>query len=222
MTEKRKISGLQSGQVTVFGALLFMVVFSLLAAQYQSALYYMQKASAERAARLSVESFLAGYNRPLRDYYQILAADGGRGQRHFYAQGIEEELLSVFQRNLQAVPGMESGRSAQLEDSAYTLFIDGEWDFFLREITLNRKGKLAEGIWDGIVDLWKGANSRTSDELKEKQEAQKQAEAGKTETGKNEETEGKPENEVQIFDPRDFLAEIWNQGILAAACPEGI
>ena len=221
MTEKRKISGLQSGQVTVFGALLFMVVFSLLAAQYQSALYYMQKASAERAARLSVESFLAGYNRPLRDYYQILAADGGRGQRHFYAQGIEEELLSVFQRNLQAVPGMESGRSAQLEDSAYTLFIDGEWDFFLREITLNRKGKLAEGIWDGIVDLWKGANSRTSDELKEKQEAQKQAEAGKTETGKNEETEGKPENEVQIFDPRDFLAEIWNQGILAAACPEG-
>lgn len=48
MTEKRKISGLQSGQVTVFGALLFMVVFSLLAAQYQSALYYMQKASAER------------------------------------------------------------------------------------------------------------------------------------------------------------------------------
>lgn len=220
MTENRKMKMLQSGQVTVFAALLFMVVFSLLAAQYQSALYYMQRASAERAARMSVESFLAGYNRPLRDYYQILAVDGGRGHENFYSEGLKGALEAVFRENLKNIPGAGGETEISMEEPIYTLFIDGDWDFFLREITLNRKAELTEDFFQLLMEQWNRESDQASGELRQKKEEQRQAEAAESIDGENKETEGKTETEIQITDPRDFIMEIWNQGILMAACPE--
>ena len=220
MTETRKIQMSQKGQVTVFAALLFMVVFSLLAAQYRSALYYMQKASVERAARLSAESFLAGYNRPLRDYYQILSVDGGRGSDRFYAREMEEELVSVFRENLKEVPGMGQGMETGLKEPVYMLFIDGDWDFFVREITLNRRAELTGGFFEILIGQWKEENGQASAELRQKQEIEKQAEVPETGGVTDEEAGTEADQGEPVTDPRDFIEELWNRGILTAACPE--
>ena len=105
MTGCKRIVRKAEGQVTVFMTLLFLVVVSLLMAQYRSALFYACQADAERAACLSVESFLAGYHRPLRDYYQILAVDGGFGQSAFQEEWLEEQLCSVFEENMKSAYG---------------------------------------------------------------------------------------------------------------------
>ena len=143
-----------SGQLTVFMALLFMLVVSLLMAQYRSALFYARRADAERAAALSVSSLLAEYQRPLRDYYQILSVDGGFGQDIFQEEILEERLKAVFAENLNSSLGMDSAGEIQMDEPIFTMLIDGNWDFFLREISLNRTdAMLSEGL-EYIIDQW--------------------------------------------------------------------
>lgn len=224
------------GQLTVFMALVFFLVVSLLLAQYRSAVFYARRANAERAARLSAESFLAGYNRPLRDYYQILAVDGGFGQDIFQEERLEAQLLHVFEKNVEVGFGAGKGVDAGMEEPVFTLLIDGDWDFFLREICLNRMDvTVADGI-GYIMEQWKSKNDWAAGDLSRKrQEAATRAEtenvtdSGAGEVGQPGDT-GQPEeneplevpesNPEPVTDPRDFVAEIWNQGILAAACPE--
>ena len=213
-----------SGQLTVFMALLFMLVVSLLMAQYRSALFYARRADAERAAALSVSSLLAEYQRPLRDYYQILSVDGGFGQDIFQEEILEERLKAVFAENLNSSLGMDSAGEIQMDEPIFTMLIDGNWDFFLREISLNRTdAMLSEGL-EYIIDQWQSKKKEEVLDL-----SQKQAEAvrsGEGQTGGENKNTGAAENEglssepaQPVIDPRDFVMEIWNQGILAAACP---
>ena len=217
MTGCKRIVRKAEGQVTVFMTLLFLVVVSLLMAQYRSALFYACQADAERAACLSVESFLAGYHRPLRDYYQILAVDGGFGQSAFQEEWLEEQLCSVFEENMKSAYGGKGAGAVILEEPIFTFLIDGDWDFFLREITLNRtEAAVSSGI-EYIMEQWKIKNDEASARLNQKREDAAQAAKEPTESGQQnvENSDRKP-----VTDPRDFVAEIWNQGILAAACPE--
>lgn len=210
------------GQVTVFMALLFLVVVSLLMAQYHAAVFYTCQANAERAACLSVESFLAGYHRPLRDYYQILAVDGGFGQSTFQEEQLEEQLRGVFEKNIKDSYGRAGESGASLEEPIFTFLIGGDWEFFLREITLNRmEAAVSTGI-ESIMEQWKIKNGEAASSLNQKradaaQAEREQAEGETPESGRqNAENSGKE----PVTDPRDFVAEIWNQGILEAACPE--
>lgn len=221
------------GQLTVFMALVFFLVVSLLMAQYRSAVFYVRRADAERAAGLSAESFLAGYSRPLRDYYQILAVDGGFGQDTFQEEMLEEQLRYVFEKNVKAGFGAGNSADTEMEEPVFTLLIDGDWDFFLREIQLNR---MDAAVSDGIayiMEQWKEKNDRAAGDLSRKRaeaEARVEAESASADAngaagqeGNNEQAEdaGQPDSSREpVTDPRDFVAEIWNQGILAAACPE--
>ena len=221
------------GQITVFMALVFFLVVSLLMAQYRSAIFYVRRADAERAARLSAESFLAGYNRPLRDYYQILAVDGGFGQDIFQEEQLEAQLRHVFEKNMKAGFGAGNSADYDIEEPVFTLLIDGDWDFFLREIMLSR---IDVTVSDGIayiMEQWKEKNDRAAGDLSRKrQEAAARAETenvpdgGTGEAGQQGEAEQSGASEQPnsspepVTDPRDFVAEIWNQGILTAACPE--
>ena len=241
------------GQVTIFMALLFMIVLSLLVAQYRSALFYARRADAERAAALSVSSLLAEYQRPLRDYYHILSVDGGFGKGVFQEELLEERLQSVFAENLQISPGINAAESIHMDEPVFTMLIDGDWDFFLREISLNQADALLSDGIEYILEQWRSKKDEEMQDLSQKQmeaEAAARAEAEKQppsdaqppndaqpsneaqstnenwpsngsqpSPGTQNETEVQPPPEP-VTDPRDFVMEIWNQGILAAACPE--
>lgn len=128
------------GQLTVFMALVFFLVVSLLMAQYRSAVFYVRRADAERAAGLSAESFLAGYSRPLRDYYQILAVDGGFGQDTFQEEMLEEQLRYVFEKNVKAGFGAGNSADTEMEEPVFTLLIDGDWGFFSEGNSIKQNG----------------------------------------------------------------------------------
>ena len=224
MTRRKIFVREAEGQVTVFMALLFLVVVSLLMAQYRAAVFYACQADSERAACLSVESFLAGYHRPLRDYYQILAVDGGFGQSTFQEERLEEQLRGVFKENMKNSYGRVGENVVSLEEPIFTFLIDGDWDFFLREITLNRmEGAVSTGI-EYIMEQWKIKNGEASSSLNQKRadaaQAAKEEEAAEGETLEPGQQKTENSGKEPVTDPRDFVAEIWNQGILAAACPE--
>ena len=207
------------GQVTVFMALLFMVVVSLLMAQYRSALFYARRADAERAAALSVSSLLAEYQQPLRDYYHILSVDGGFGQGIFQEELLEEQLLTVFDENLETSLGMNSEGNTHMDEPIFTMLIDSDWDFFRREISMDWTDALiSEGI-EYIMSQWQ---SKKDGEVLELNQKQDEAEAAQAETqgGAAEDGDISADTLEPVTDPRDFVMEIWNQGILIAACPE--
>lgn len=207
------------GQVTVFMALLFMIVVSLLMAQYRSALFYARRADAERAAALSVSSLLAQYQQPLRDYYHILSVDGGFGQGIFQEELLEEQLLTVFGENLETSLGMNSEGNTNMGEPIFTMLIDSDWDFFLREISMDWTDALiSEGI-EYIMSQWQSKKDGEVLELNQKQDEAEAAQA-ETQSGAAEDGDISADTLEPVTDPRDFVMEIWNQGILIAACPE--
>ena len=207
-----------SGQITVFVLMIFMLVVSVLAVQYKSALYYACRSDADLAARMSVDSFLATYQVALRDRYGLLAVDGGYGQSEFLQQDMESNLLSIYKNNLQSSLIKNQIQSVTLVNAPiFSYFIDGDWEFLLREIKINQKEQMIiEGV-DYILSQWGLQNSKAEGELTQKRQI---AENTVVETEQNTEDEN---NEIQqdVRDPRDLLMNIWNQGILKAACPSG-
>lgn len=204
------------GQITIFVLLIFMIVVSLLASQYRSALFYACRADAERAARLSVDSFLAAYHRPLKERYEILAVDGGFGQDAFCQEVIESQLLQVFENNMQS--SMVKNQTASMELSGepiFTFLVEGDWELFLREITLNRQETLVIDSVEYIVDQWQKQNDYAYGELEQKRSDAENAEIS-SDANADDKEEITAEN---VQDPRDFVMNIWNQGILKAACP---
>ena len=144
------------GQITVFILLVFMLIASLLAAQYRSALFYAIQSDAMQAANLSVDSFLASYQKPLKEFYGLLTVDGGYGQKRFALDMIEEELLQVFNNNLKSSMIKSQIKGCVLaEQPIFTYFIDDNWDFLIREIRLTSQESIQiEGL-DYILEHWK-------------------------------------------------------------------
>ena len=143
------------GQVTVFALMIFMVVLSVLISQYRSALFYACYTDANTDARLSADAFLAAYHRELRNCYGILAVDAGCGQKTFNSQKIEQKLLQDFKRNIE---GSLIRTQVELvnftESPIYTCLIDGDWEFFIRELNLK-----------GYITTWSCAGHPNSDKL---------------------------------------------------------
>lgn len=206
------------GQITVFSLLVFIVVVSVLISQYKSAVYYACRTDAVDAAHLSVNGFLASYQKPLRDYYGILAVDGGFGQSVFKQDIIEEQLTRDFNDNLQSSMIKKTvGEGFLTENPVFTYFVDGDWDFFEREIFLACQEKtVVEGV-DYIVEQWKKQNDQAQGEFNHKKRIAENTEVEIKETARDEIETGT----VEIQDPRDLIMSIWNQGILKAACPNG-
>lgn len=208
----------------MFAALLFMVVLSLFLALFQSAQVYLHRADAQRAARASVMSFLAGYCRPLKEEYQILALDGGYGSGSFREGALEDLLEKTFKANY-------GSDHVTMEEPQFIMLIGGDWELFLREITLGRMTTFADEGLDGLIELWRGNLDLQNSEL----EGQIAADGGMTINEANEAALQKREEAVQdgedtgteensgegqeIHDPREGITQIWHQGVLAAACP---
>ena len=190
------------GSVTVFGAFMFILVCSVLFAQFHSTVYYMNRADVRRASHLAVESFLAEYCRPLRDGYGILAVDGGYGKKKLQMERIRNDLRDTFERN--------SGRSSmglQVGEPVLTMLIEDDWALFQREISMNMEENVPEEDVRGIMEQWELFKGQTADGMKEPEESQTVQGAER-------------EPSKAVLDPRQILNDLWGKGILAAACPE--
>lgn len=211
------------GEISVFAALLFVVVLGLFMALFQSAQVYLRRGDAERAARASVMSLLAGYCRPLKDEYQMLALDGGYGSSQFREAALESTLENTFKANY-------GQGQVTMDEPQFVMLIGADWELFLREITIGRMTNLASDGLEGLIGLWRGNLDAQSADLMGQMaadggvtvnEANAQAVAQREEVqalnGEVFEDEQTPAE--KIHDPREGVTQIWNQGVLAAACP---
>ena len=189
------------GQITVFILLVFMLIAGLLAAQYRSALFYAIQSDAMQAAHLSADSFLASYQKPLKEYYGILAVDGGYGQKVFAQDLIEKELIQVFHSNLKSSMIKNQIKGCELaEPPVFTYFIDSDWDFFVREIRLVTQESIQiEGL-DYVVEQWKLQKDSAQEEFTYKKQV---AENTKVENEQNTQDETNVMVE-EVKDPRDI------------------
>ena len=195
------------GSITIFSALLFILICMVLIAQFQSAIYYSQHADAERAANFSCDGFLAGYCRPLREDYGILAVDGGFGQHHFQMAAVQEVLLLAFEKNYR--------RGSSIEEPICTMLLDDDWELFLRELHLACPEDDDRPEVQSVLEAYRQGERAVLADFEARQ-----SEAGHENTeGEENQSETPADNEIR--DPRDFLNKIWKQGILAAACPSG-
>ncbi len=217
--EDKTIKNFYSGQITVFMLMLFMIVSSVLIAQYHSAVYYACRADSERAGRLSVDSLLAGYVKPLKERYQILAFDGGFGEKEFSQEKINGELLDVYKKNIQSSVDKKNIINSTLDESLFTMLIENDWRFLLREITLNRVEFVREDGLETLMKMLKDKNNEASDTLQEERQEAERASQEETSESEEDKEDGENEEKEHVDDPRDIVTDIWNRGILYAACP---
>lgn len=199
----------QQGQITIFTLMIFMMVVSVLLGQYGSALGYACQADGKCAARLSLESFLAAYQRPLRDRYHILSVDGGYGTEKFQQEYIEQHIQKLCDENIKSTLTKKLVQSMDMNNLTFIMLDDGDWSFMLREIQLYAKNDGVIQEIQSFIHQWNSNNKAASSTLQRKQqEVIPDAQDGNGEI-------------QQVRDPRDQLMSIWNKGILNAALPEG-
>lgn len=193
-------------------------------ALFQSAQVYLRRGHAQRAARAAVMSLLAEYCRPLKDEYQILAMDGGYGSSNFREAALESCLENTFKANY----GKDD---VTMDEPQFVMLIGADWELFLREITMGRITTIASDGLEGLLDLWRGnldaqyldlAGQMAADGGMTVNEANAQAiQKREEEIAQGEDAYTADETDLQdIHDPREGVAQIWNQGVLIAACPD--
>ncbi len=208
------------GEISVFAALLFCVCLGLFTALFYSANVYLRRGNAERAARASVMSLLAGYCKPLKEQYEILALDGGYGSSSFKEGALESSLESTFKLNY-------GEDDVSMDEPQFVMLIESDWELFLREITMGRITTAADNSIEGLMALWKGNLDNQNSELSDQMIADNGITVNEANAEavlqKEEEENDQDENEVQeqvVHDPREGITQIWNQGVLVAASPE--
>ncbi len=169
-------------------------------------------------------SLLAGYCRPLKEEYEILALDGGYGSSSFREGALESCLENTFKANY-------GNDNVTMDEPQFVMLIGADWELFLREITMGRMTVLADDGIDGLINLWRGSLDAESAEIN----GQLAADGGRTVSEAMEEVVSQTEmsvgedgeggsdesviNDQEIHDPREGVTQIWQQGVLAAACP---
>ena len=88
-----------SGSITVYLALVFVLILSLVAVSLEAAAAATMRSKAEAALASGVESALADYYRPLFDEYGIFALDLGYGEKRANKRELENRISRFAETN---------------------------------------------------------------------------------------------------------------------------
>ena len=90
----------EKGNLSVFSALILLLVASLLFTLLESARMYGLRAKAERNTVLCVESALAEYQPELLEYYDLFYLDLGYGKKNIDLSRLKERILTLSEDNV--------------------------------------------------------------------------------------------------------------------------
>lgn len=130
------------GSMTVFAALLFMLVASFLFALLEAARVQMLQLYADMTSELAVESVFAEYQSDLWTDYQLLCLNGAYGERVFSEEYLASVLGTRIRKNLDTKGA--GSRIMELEyissiPNEYQFLTDGEGDVFLHCVSERMK-----------------------------------------------------------------------------------
>ena len=130
------------GSMTVFAALVFMLVASMLFALLEGARAVSLRLYADMTSELAVESVFAEYQPLLWQDYHLLCLDGAYGTDTFSEQYAQRALKSRVSKNLEGKGGANSLLKLSCNAAAvheYQLLTDGEGAVFLHYAASNMK-----------------------------------------------------------------------------------
>ncbi len=211
MTQKVK------GQITVFAALVFMLVTGLILTCLKSAVVYSYMTCAKQAAMISVENLMTHYHPVLKKYYGIMALDGGLGSSRLHLETLRVWAEDSFVHYMEGSALYGGSLELQADTPDILMLDDQEWAYMRREILLGWKDKIKEESFDGVLNLWNYAHHSISGDIREEEEKAELVYSQREEKEESEETQKGQEP----IDPRDGLADLLKGGVLAAALPDG-
>lgn len=210
------------GGVTVFSSLIFMLIAGVIIAAFQSAVIYASITCAQRAATLSVENLMTQFHPLLKEYYGIMALDGGFGTSKFQIDAIKNMLSDDFIDNLEGSALWQNGELIDTMEPVFTMLGDDEWVYMQREIFLEWAEKMKEETLGNIADIWNQTKDTVSDNLQREENLAENNYQDRisTEDTPEENQDKEPENNKPDIDPRDSLASILKEGLLNAMIPK--
>lgn len=140
----------RQGSMTVFAALLFMLVASMLFALLEAARVNMLNLYANMTSELALESVFAEYQPELWRNYRLLCLDGAYGSASFSEEYVESVLGTRIRENLDTTG--DGSRIMHLSfvsatPEEYLLLTDGEGRVFLHRVSEYMRGNIsAEAI----------------------------------------------------------------------------
>ena len=140
------------GSITVFLALVLVILFSFLLTVLEGARIRGAVAYAEMLNRLSGDSYLATYYAPLFEKYGIFGVDAGYGDIWFSKENTEGMLgKGVSYGTAELKGGLFAFSDAQTKLTNYQTLLTGEGEDFLRQA---REQVLLEGCVWGLADFF--------------------------------------------------------------------
>lgn len=150
------------GSMTVFAALVFMLVASLLFALLEAARVSMLKAYADMTSELALESVFAEYQPKLWEDYHLLCLDGAYGGTAFS----EEYVRSVLDARIRLNLDMQGDGSRIMElthvsslPEEYQLLTDGDGRVFLHCISDSMQEKLPLMAAQSLYERYAGGQA---------------------------------------------------------------
>ncbi len=219
-----------SGELTVFVAMILMMVASVLFTMLEGARYKCLQSIAAMDSLLETESMLAEYNRPLLEEYGLFFLDDSYGSGQEDMEKVRERILNLASENQtpDVVSGGESLLTVALKEVDFAevdLATDGEGSIFRQQVVdYVKRNAVLEG-WQELEGIITGMSSgedttnynagTVSDAKEAVVEAHVEAQNNEDETGTQQVPDIEFENPIEFF-------EMLNGGLAVhMAIPQG-
>lgn len=203
----------EEGSVTVFLALVLVLILSFLLSMLELARVNGLQTMANRKLQLEMESVFGGYNKELWEHYGLLFLDISNGNGEADLRLLESRIMEeAYQENRQS--NVYRLALKDVEIASFIMATDQNGVEFKRQACRIAKQQLAKEGIDALkeqVDVWKNVENETGDleqTWKEALEAQENADnAENTEKSKDTENESETGNRQEIPKESEMLQE---------------
>lgn len=152
----------RKGSITIFAALVFMLIASFLFALLEASRVQMLGVYADMTSELALESVFAEYQPELWERYHLLGLDGAYGGTQFSEDYVMSVLASRIRLNLDnegdgsRMLGLKLNSVMPVE---YQLFTDGEGQVFLHSVTEYMKKRFPQEAVQELYEKYIGGQA---------------------------------------------------------------
>lgn len=212
----------EKGNLSVFSALILLLVASLLFTLLESARMYGLRAKAERNTVLCVESALAEYQPELLEYYDLFYLDLGYGKKNIDLSRLKERILTLSEDNVNpknSFLGLNGANlyrmtTVQCVVDEYELATDYQGEAFVRQAVESMKEEVPYDIAQTFSSAAQEVHKlETVAENPEQMIEDAKVKIAEERTKKSEENPQQPLQKVE--NPVEFAETLKTSGILA-------
>lgn len=226
---------MKKGSVTIFLALVLILVLSFVFSLLEGARVHCLKAKAQMVSELCVQSVFANYHCGIWEDYHLLFLDGTWQEGAFDIESLAQKAMSAAEKNFSPAIGNDgenfwelTGLSAtDVEIKNFTLATDAAGSIFCSQVSEQMQLEVAEDVLEELFQIQDETKSMEEEQAKNDETWQKawdamaQAQEELQESAEATEEEGIPQQEhIEVENPMEYVKELKSSGILAVVLEE--